>query len=181
MFSQLIQLQSRLRKGRADVFCFLLFQLTRCVAAALSARSERFAAQTAAAAKSSLDTYPTTPAAPGGPRPARTRFFGDRSSIFEEACEETEREKHAASGKSCGGGSREEEGKEPSEERSGAELSVACKLSLRCHREHSSVCRKLFFNFSRIAFFVLFCLFRYANVSAKLAAGGIGGGGWFDL
>lgn len=88
-----------------------------------SARSEHFAAQTAAAAKSSLDTYPTTPAAPGGPRPARTRFFDDRSSIFEEACEETEQEKHAVSGKSCSGGSQEEEEKETSEEQSRAERS----------------------------------------------------------
>lgn len=116
-----------------------------------SARSERFAAQTAAAAKSSLDTYPTTPAAPGGPRPARTRFFGDRSSIFEEACEETEQEKHAASGKSCGGVSQEEEEKETSEERSGAERSARSACGATAHTLQSA---GNFFNFSRIAIFL---------------------------
>lgn len=124
-----------------------------------SARSERFAAQTAAAAKSSLDTYPTTPAAPGGPRPARTRFFGDRSSIFEEACEETEQEQHAASGKSCSGWSQEEEEKETSEEQSGAE----CSLSLRCHRSHSSVCRKLFQLLKNCYFLAPLCLFHISD------------------
>lgn len=54
-----------------------------------SERSE----QTAAVAKSSLGTYQMTSGGLGVPRPMCTLFFCDRSSIFEEACEETKQNK----------------------------------------------------------------------------------------
>lgn len=49
--------------------------------------------QTAAVAKSSLGTYQMTSGGLGVPRPTCTPFFGDRSSISEEAWEEMKQNK----------------------------------------------------------------------------------------
>lgn len=95
MFSQLTQLQGRLRKGvqRWSGF-FADSLLIWCPTARLFAGSER-SEQTTAVAKSSLRTYQMTLGGLGAPRPTCTPFFCDRSSISEEAWEEMKQNKRS--------------------------------------------------------------------------------------
>lgn len=94
MFSQLIQLQSRLQKGVQT--CLGVLADSLCFRGPphrwFSAGSER-SQQTAALAKSSLATYLMTLGGPGAPRPTCTLFFGDKSSISEEAWEKMKQNK----------------------------------------------------------------------------------------